>query len=88
MAVAWRDDGIAWRDVRIGLGSVADRPIRARATEAVLEGSRPRPEAAERAATTIQAEISPIDDVRSTSEYRRAVTGRILRRIILYAADG
>jgi len=88
MAVAWRDDGIAWRDVRIGLGSVADRPIRARATEAVLEGSRPRPEAAERAATTIQAEISPIDDVRSTAEYRRAVTGRILRRIILDAADG
>ena len=88
MAVAWRDDGIAWRDVRIGLGSVAERPIRARATEAVLEGGRPIPGTAERAAATIEAEIHPIDDVRSTAAYRRAVTGRILRRTILDAADG
>jgi CO/xanthine dehydrogenase FAD-binding subunit len=88
MAVAWRDDGIAWRDVRIGLGSVAERPIRARATEAVLEGGRPIPGTAERAAATIEAEIHPIDDVRSTAAYRRAVTGRVLRRIILDAADG
>ncbi len=87
MAVAWRDDGIAWRDVRIGLGSVAERPIRARETEAVLEGGRPIPGTAERAAATIEAEIHPIDDVRSTAAYRRAVTGRILSRIILDAAD-
>jgi len=83
MAVAWRDDGIAWRDVRIGLGSVAERPIRATATEAVLEGATTDPEVAERAAATIEAEIHPIDDVRSTADYRRTVTGRILRRIIL-----
>ena len=28
-------------------------------------------------------EISPIDDIRSTAAYRRTVTGRVLRRIIV-----
>lgn len=83
MAVSWRADGTAWRGVRIGLGSVAERPMRATATEAVLEGEASGPEIAELAAATIEAEVHPIDDVRSTAEYRRTVTGRILRRIIL-----
>jgi CO/xanthine dehydrogenase FAD-binding subunit len=83
LALAWRDDaGGAWRDVRVALGSVADRPIRARATEAVLEGSAPSVETADRAAAALAAEIHPIDDVRSTADYRRTVAARILRRLI------
>ena len=35
--------GGTWTDVRLALGSVADRPIRARATEAVLEGAAADP---------------------------------------------
>ena len=38
------------------------------------------------AAATLAAEITPIDDIRSTAEYRRAVAGRVLRRIIRDAA--
>src|SRR5215213_1298243 len=38
MALAWREDGGVWRDVRLALGSVAATPIRARETESVLEG--------------------------------------------------
>ena len=71
-----------WRDVRVALGSVAPVPVRARATEAVLEGHRPTREIADRAAAAVVAEITPIDDVRSTAAYRRAVTARVLRRII------
>ena len=88
IAVAWGRDGTAWRGVRIGVGSVAERPIRAVATEAELEGAVPSPETAERAAAAIEAEIRPIDDVRSTAAYRRAVTGRILRRIVLDEVAG
>ena len=88
MAVAWRDVGGTWRDVRIGLGSVAACPVRATATEAVLEGAVAGSGTAERAVATIEAEVHPIDDVRSTAAYRRAVTGRILRRIILDGAAG
>jgi xanthine dehydrogenase small subunit len=86
MAVAWRAQDGAWRDVRVALGSVADRPVRAHGTEALLEGELPTPDVAERASATCAAEIAPIDDVRSSASYRRAVTGRILRRVILDAA--
>ena len=81
MAVAWRADG-TWRDVRVALGSVAATPVRATGTEGALEGRQPTPETADRAAETLAGELAPIDDVRSTAEYRRLVAARILHRII------
>lgn len=86
MAVAWREQDGAWWDVRVALGSVAERPVRALRTEALLEGTLPTAQIADRASAEVAAEIVPIDDVRSSASYRRAVTGRILRRIILDAA--
>jgi carbon-monoxide dehydrogenase medium subunit len=84
MCVAWRqaEPRGSWQDVRLALGSVADRPVRARATEALLEGARPTLQTADAAAETVAAEIRPIDDVRSTADYRRTVTARILHRVI------
>jgi CO/xanthine dehydrogenase FAD-binding subunit len=82
MALAWREDGGVWRDVRLALGSVAATPIRVRATERVLEGAAPRRETADHAATVLAGEIQPIDDVRSTAEYRRAVAARVLHRML------
>jgi CO/xanthine dehydrogenase FAD-binding subunit len=83
-ALAWREHGrtAGWSDVRFALGSVAERPIRARATEAVLEGARPTPETADLAAETLAGEIEPIDDVRSTASYRRVVAARVLHRLV------
>jgi CO/xanthine dehydrogenase FAD-binding subunit len=72
----------SWRDVRVALGSVAPIPIRARATESVLEGGSPTPELADLAAETLAGELVPIDDVRSTAEYRRLVAARVLHRLI------
>ena len=69
--------------MRVALGSVAERAIRARRTEALLEGREPDDGLANEAARLVQEEIRPIDDIRSTAEYRRAVTGRVLRRIVL-----
>ncbi|HZC33825.1 MAG TPA: FAD binding domain-containing protein [Candidatus Bathyarchaeia archaeon] len=89
MALSWRESGPAgpggpptWTEVRLALGSVADRPIRARATEAILAGAAPTPETADAAAEALAAEIVPIDDVRSTADYRRAVAARVLHRMI------
>jgi CO/xanthine dehydrogenase FAD-binding subunit len=85
IAVAWRERtraGRAWNDVRVALGSVADRPIRARAAELALEGTEPTPEVADAAAEALAGEIQPIDDVRSTAAYRRAVAARALHRIV------
>jgi CO/xanthine dehydrogenase FAD-binding subunit len=87
LALAWRETSRAaeprtWSNVRLALGSVADRPIRARATEAVLDGAAPTPETADAAAEALAAEIHPIDDVRSTADYRRAVAARALHRMV------
>ena len=51
-------------------------------TEAALEGARPTRETADAAAAALVAEIAPIDDVRSTADYRRTVAGRVLHRLI------
>lgn len=83
LALAWNDRGApGWTDVRVALGSVAATPIRAPATEAVLEGAKPTPEVADRAAETLAGELQPIDDVRSTADYRRAVSARVLHRLV------
>jgi len=90
VALGWRDAGPAeprstaapWTDIRLALGSVAATPIRATATEAAIEGRPPTPETADRAAETLAAELDPIDDVRSTAEYRRLVAARVLHRLI------
>jgi len=84
MALARRENepGGPWSDVRLALGSVADRPIRAAATEAVLEGAEPSQATADRAADTLAGELQPIDDVRSTADYRRAVSARVLHRLL------
>ncbi len=84
MAVSWRSHGAArgWSDVRVALGSVAATPIRAAQTEAALEGQRPTHEVADRAAEILAAELHPIDDIRSTADYRRTVAARILHRIL------
>jgi CO/xanthine dehydrogenase FAD-binding subunit len=86
MCLAWRERsatlGRPWSDVRLALGSVADRPIRAGATEAVLEGAVPTPKTADAAAAALAMEIAPIDDVRSTADYRRAVAARVLHRLV------
>jgi CO/xanthine dehydrogenase FAD-binding subunit len=84
MAIAWRarSNTDPWTDVRLALGSMAATTVRAPATEATLEGARPTRETADAAAAALVAEVSPIDDVRSTADYRRAVAGRVLHRLV------
>jgi len=83
MALAWRAEASGrWRDVRLALGSVAATPIRAMRTEAVLEGAAGDEGTADRAASTLASELNPIDDVRSSADYRRAVAARVLHRLL------
>jgi len=83
MALSWRPgpDG-PWTGVRLALGSVAATTVRAPATEAVLEGSRATRAIADAATDALTGELQPIDDVRSTAEYRRVAAGRVLHRLI------
>jgi CO/xanthine dehydrogenase FAD-binding subunit len=84
LALGWRPAAVdgAWQDVRVALGSVAATPVRVAAAEAALAGRRPDPDVVIAAATALESGITPIDDVRSTAAYRRAVSGRILVRLL------
>ena len=61
---------------RIALGSVAPTVMRLPETEAALAAGTPIDDAVSRLA----GEIAPIDDLRSTAEYRRTVAANLLRR--------
>lgn len=67
--------------LRLALGAVADRPIRARAAEAAALGQPPA-EAAARARAALLGELRPIDDVRSTADYRRETAGNLVARFL------
>lgn len=69
-------------EIRIGLGSVAPTPLRARQAEALLRGQpvAELPVAAAREA--LMADICPIDDIRSTARYRRVVSGNVLEQML------
>jgi xanthine dehydrogenase small subunit len=82
IALSYRADGETWSDVRVALGSVAPTTIRAHRTEATLEGRGPTESVADAAAAVLADEIAPIDDVRSTADYRRSVSARVLHRLL------
>jgi len=82
IALVWRPGEGHWTDVRLALGSIAATPVRAPRAEAVLEGAAPDRATADRAAEALASEIHPIDDVRSTADYRRAAASRVLHRLI------
>ncbi len=82
VALSYRTEGGAWSNVRVALGSVAATTVRATAAEAVLEGSWPSERVADEAARVLASEIAPIDDVRSTADYRRSVSARVLHRLL------
>ena len=61
-------------EIRIALGSVGPTVVRLPRTEAVLAARG----TLEEAQAVLRQEISPIDDVRSTAEYRRVVSANLL----------
>jgi CO/xanthine dehydrogenase FAD-binding subunit len=61
---------------RIAVGSVAATVVRLPRTEEALASGA----SIDDAVRTVHDEIRPIDDVRSSAEYRRTVTGNLVRR--------
>jgi len=66
------------KEIRIALGSVAPTVIRCRRTEAMLTGRVLDQEIIGTAREALAGELSPIDDVRSTAQYRSRVAGNLL----------
>ncbi len=76
------------RDVRVALGAVAPVPMRATATEALLEGQPVAPETLKQAERSVAEEVRPITDWRASEAYRRRMSGVLLRRALYQAAGG
>jgi CO/xanthine dehydrogenase FAD-binding subunit len=66
--------GVAGAVVKVALGSVAPTVIRLPQTQAILSGGG----TLDAAQAALAAEIAPIDDLRSTAAYRRAVGANLL----------
>jgi xanthine dehydrogenase FAD-binding subunit len=84
---AYFDKG-TMRDVRLALGAVAPTPLRARKTEAVLEGKKIDDDLIESAVEALDAEIAPIDDHRGSAWYRRRLARAYLMQELGHAAAG
>jgi xanthine dehydrogenase FAD-binding subunit len=82
VGVALRLEGATVRHARIAYGSVAPVPLRGRRAEGQLVGKLLASDSSERCVAAAREEIAPITDVRASADYRRQVTGVLLRRML------
>ena len=75
------------QDARIGLGAVGPTPMRAVRAEAALRGQSLTDQVVEEASRIASEEARPIDDVRSTAEYRREMVRVLTRRGLRQAME-
>jgi len=83
-AVVRKDNG-AFGDIRIGLGAVAPRPMRATKAEARLKGETLSEKVIAEAAKIAAQESEPIDDHRASAMYRRMMVEVLVKRAIQQA---
>ena len=81
-ATALLEDGVV-KEIRLGAASLAPFPIRLWQTEAALLGQSVTLESMQSARRALLAEIKPINDIRSTAEYRRRVAANLLDEFLI-----
>ena len=81
-AIAQIEDNLI-KDIRLAFGSVAPVPVRCVQTEAVLKNRTIDAATINAARAALANEITPIDDVRSTAEYRWRVAANLLADFLL-----
>lgn len=82
VACAAQVEGETIRSLRLAAGSVAATPVRLPEAEAEARDRPLTPETARRIAEAAVAAVTPIDDVRSTAEYRLFALERVVRRMV------
>jgi CO/xanthine dehydrogenase FAD-binding subunit len=81
-ATALVENGLV-SEIRLAAASLAPLPTRLYQTEAGLLGQRIDSRAIESARSSLLAEAKPIDDIRSTAEYRKRVAANLLEEFLL-----
>jgi len=67
---------------RLALGAVGPTPMRCPEAEDLLTGEKPTPALLEHAAAACKRGALPIDDIRATAEWRRAIVEVLARRVL------
>jgi len=85
VGVTVRLDGDRIGEAIIAIGAAAPTIVRAEAAEAVLVGAKPTPAVMQQAGELAALAIRPIDDLRATAAYRRAISPVLVRRALTEA---
>lgn len=70
------------RDIKIAMGAVAPIPMRPKKAETILRGKPLEDDLIEKAAMRAADEARPIDDIRSSAEYRREMVRVLTKKAI------
>jgi len=82
MSVIVERDGNRCRNLAVAFGAVAPVPLRAVSVEKVAKGKTYGKQFITDCTEAVQADISPISDIRGSAEYRRHVAANILVRAL------
>lgn len=74
--------GTHCNSIRIAVGAVAATPLRLEKIEKMLDGKDVTESLIDQAAEAAVNEISPIDDIRGSAEYRKKVTRVVVKRVV------
>lgn len=85
IAVVLAMQGGVCRDLRVTVGACGPYPVRLRDAEAALVGGTLDHDAVAALGRSLADAIDPVDDVRGSSEYRRAVVPRMVARALALA---
>jgi len=88
VAVSLKTGGGEFRDVRIALGAVAPKPVRARSAEEALLGNPVSFRSVEEASKRVLEDIAPVDDVRASAKYRREMSVYLTRKTLVRVLEG
>lgn len=80
-------DGDVVKEVKIALGAAAPVPLRAIEAEKILRGKKLKEKLLEEAGQVAAKQASPIDDIRSSAEYRTKLVLTLVKRAIKEAAE-
>jgi CO/xanthine dehydrogenase FAD-binding subunit len=69
------------KNVRVAFGAVAAKPIRAHSIEKILSNRKWDQNLIEHAATHVNSEIMPVDDIRASKEYREDMSVVLFKKV-------
>jgi carbon-monoxide dehydrogenase medium subunit len=75
------------QEVKIALGAVAPTPIRAKKAEGILRGMKLNDKLLEESSQAASYESTPIDDIRSSADFRRKLVAVLTKRAVVQAVQ-